>query len=256
MNLLFKPSIHFHLCPAVITFVKNEICKRMKLLVIEGIDGAGKSTQIKLLRDFFSAKGYSCEYMHFPRTETPYFGELIARFLRGEFGSLNEVDPYLVAMLYAGDRKDASETISKWLSERKIVLLDRYTYSNIAYQCAKLEESQSQDKLMQWIMSLEFQHFGIPKPDLNIFLDVPSAFTEKNLSKARTGSDRNYLNGNRDIHEESMVFQKRVRDIYLRVSETDQRLAVIDCSRSNGEMLAPPEIFSLIIKILNERNLL
>jgi dTMP kinase len=228
----------------------------MKLLVIEGVDGAGKSTQIKLLRDFFSAKGYNCEYLHFPRTETPYFGELIARFLRGEFGSLNEVDPYLVAMLYAGDRKDASETIGKWLTEGKIVLLDRYTYSNIAYQCAKLQESLSQDKLMQWILSLEFQHFGIPKPDLNIFLDVPFAFTEKNLAKARTGDDRNYLNGNRDIHEESMAFQKKVRDLYLRVSETDQHLAVIDCSKNDGEMLAPSEIFELIIKILNDRKLL
>lgn len=228
----------------------------MKLLVIEGVDGAGKSTQIKLLRDFFSAKGYNCEYLHFPRTETPYFGELIARFLRGEFGSLNEVDPYLVAMLYAGDRKDASGTIGKWLTEGKIVLLDRYTYSNIAYQCAKLQESLSQDKLMQWILSLEFQHFGIPKPDLNIFLDVPFAFTEKNLAKARTGDDRNYLNGNRDIHEESMVFQKKVRDLYLRFSETDQHLAVIDCGKNDGEMLAPSEIFELIIKILKERNLL
>jgi dTMP kinase len=228
----------------------------MKLLVIEGVDGAGKSTQIKLLRDFFSTNGYKCEYLHFPRTETPYFGELIARFLRGEFGSLNEVDPYLVAMLYAGDRKDASVTIGNWLAEGKIVLLDRYTYSNIAYQCAKLQESRGQDKLMQWILSLEFQHFGIPKPDLNIFLDVPFAFTEKNLATARTGDDRNYLNGYRDIHEESMLFQKKVRDIYLRVSETDQHLAVIDCSKNIGEMLAPTEIFELIIKILKERNLL
>ena len=108
----------------------------MKLFVIEGVDGAGKSTQIKLLRNFFLSKGFSCEYLHFPRTEAPYFGELIARFLRGEFGSLNEVDPYLVAMLYAGDRKDAAELIGTWLKKGKIVLLDRYTYSNIAYQCA------------------------------------------------------------------------------------------------------------------------
>jgi dTMP kinase len=108
----------------------------MKLLVIEGVDGAGKSTQIKMLQNFFTNMGFSNEYLHFPRTDAPYFGELIARFLRGEFGSLNEVDPYLVAMLYAGDRKDASEMISRWLDEGKIVLLDRYTYSNIAYQCA------------------------------------------------------------------------------------------------------------------------
>ncbi len=228
----------------------------MKLFVIEGVDGAGKSTQIKLLRDFFSKKGYNCEYLHFPRTETPYFGELIARFLRGEFGSLNDVDPYLVAMLYAGDRKDASSLISNWLSEEKIVLLDRYTYSNIAYQCAKLHDVSGQDKLMNWILSLEFNHFAIPKPDLNIFLDVPFTFTENNLTKARTGNDRDYLNGTRDIHEESMVFQKKVRDIYLRISESDDHLAVIDCSNSKGAMLTPSEIFDLIVKVFNKRKLI
>jgi dTMP kinase len=228
----------------------------MKLFVIEGVDGAGKSTQIKLLRDFFSKKGYACEYLHFPRTESPFFGELIARFLRGEFGSLNDVDPYLVAMLYAGDRKDASTTISSWLAEGKIVLLDRYTYSNIAYQCAKLKNEPEKDKLMQWILSLEFNHFAIPRPDLNIFLDVPFTFTEKNLSKTRTGNDRNYLNGTRDIHEESVIFQKMVRDIYLRVSRSDDRLAVIDCSNSKGDMLPSSEIFDLIIKIFLKRMLI
>src|SRR5664279_680543 len=225
----------------------------MKLFVIEGVDGAGKSTQIKLLRDFFSKKGYACEYLHFPRTESPFFGELIARLLRGEFGSLNDVDPYLVAMLYAGDRKDASTIINSWLAEGKIVLLDRYTYSNIAYQCAKLKNEPEKDKLMRWILSLEFNHFAIPRPDLNIFLDVPFTFTEKNLSKTRTGNDRNYLNGTRDIHEESMVFQKMVRDIYLRVSRSDDRLAVIDCSNRKGDMLPSSEIFDLIIKIFHKR---
>lgn len=228
----------------------------MKLFVIEGVDGAGKSTQIKLLRDFFSKKGYTCEYLHFPRTETPFFGELIARFLRGEFGSLNDVDPYLVAMLYAGDRKDASTTISSWLAEGKIVLLDRYTYSNIAYQCTKLKNEPEKDKLMKWILSIEFNHFAIPRPDLNIFLDVPFTFTEKNLSKTRTGNDRNYLNGTKDIHEESMVFQKMVRDIYLRVSRSDDRLAVIECSNSKGDMLPSSEIFDLIIKIFLKRMLI
>jgi len=228
----------------------------MKVFVIEGVDGAGKSTQIRLLKDFFSEKGYNCEYLHFPRTETPYFGELIARFLRGEFGSLNDVDPYLVAMLYAGDRKDASPVIRNWLMEGKVVLLDRYTYSNIAYQCAKLPEVSSQDKLMNWIFSLEFNHFAIPQPDLNIFLDVPFAFTEKNLAKTRTGNDRDYLNGTRDIHEESIVFQKKVRDIYLRVSQSDERLAVVNCSNNDGVMLNSSEIFDLIIKIFKEKKLL
>jgi len=224
----------------------------MKLFVIEGVDGAGKSTQIRLLKDFFTEKGFKCEYLHFPRTDAPYFGELIARFLRGEFGTIGQVDPYLVAMLYAGDRKDASEMISGWLNEGKVVLLDRYTYSNIAYQCAKLEDTTAQEKLMHWILTLEFDHFGIPRPDVNIFLDVPFAFTESKLSEARTGGDRKYLNGSRDIHEESIDFQKKVRDIYLKVSGSDSRLEVVNCSGAGETMLPPDEIFNLITGILKQ----
>ena len=228
----------------------------MKLFVIEGVDGSGKSTQLKLLRKYITQKGYECEFLHFPRTDAPYFGELIARFLRGEFGTLKEVDPYLVAMLYAGDRKDASSIIQNWLGNKKIVLLDRYTYSNIAYQCAKLDDHQSQDKLMKWILSLEFEHFAIPRPDLNIFLDVPFSFTEMKLSSARSGNDRDYLNGNMDIHEESLNFQKKVRDVYLRVARSDDHLVVVNCCDRNGRMNEPKVISGLILKIISDRKLI
>lgn len=222
----------------------------MKLFVIEGVDGSGKSTQIKKLQELFTKLGYRHEYLHFPRTDAPYFGEMIARFLRGEFGSLSEVDPYLVALLYAGDRKDASEMIRTWLNQGKIVLLDRYTYSNIAYQCAKLNDLVSQEKLMNWILSLEFSHFGIPEPDLNIFLDVPFSFTEKKLTSLRSGDDRSYLNGIKDIHEENLLFQKKVREIYLRVAGRDGKLALINCSNNNGEMLPENQIFDAITTML------
>jgi len=228
----------------------------MKLFVIEGVDGSGKSTQLELLSEYLKTKGYNCEFLHFPRTDAPYFGELIARFLRGEFGSLNEVDPYLVAMLYAGDRKDASDKIKGWLEKKKIVLLDRYTYSNIAYQCAKIDDQISREKLMKWILALEFDHFAIPKPDLNVFLDVPFSFTEKKLLSNRSGNDRNYLNGLRDIHEESLNFQKKVRDIYLKVAGFDERLAVVDCRDRKGMMQSPEVISSLILKLINKRRLI
>jgi dTMP kinase len=228
----------------------------MKLFVIEGVDGSGKSTQLKLLSEYLLKKGHKCEFLHFPRTDAPYFGELIARFLRGEFGSLNDVDPYLVAMLYAGDRKDASDKIKEWLEKKNIVLLDRYTYSNIAYQCAKLDDQISQEKLMKWILSLEFDHFAIPKPDLNIFLDVPFSFTEKKLLSNRSGNDRSYLNGTKDIHEENLNFQKKVRDIYLKVARSDNRLVVVDCRDGNGLMQAPRVISSIILKIIIERGLI
>ena len=228
----------------------------MKLFVIEGLDGAGKSTQIKLLRNYLSLQKLSCEYLHFPRTESPWFGELIARFLRGEFGSINHVDPYLVAMLYAGDRKDASDIIDRWLSEGKVVILDRYTYSNIAYQCAKIDDITKQSQLRDWILKLEFEHFAIPKPNLNIFLDVPFKFTEQKLTANRSGDDRKYLNGQNDIHESSLTFQEKVREVYINVSKTDDRLVVVNCGSDNGTMLTPDVISGRIIEIINKRNLL
>jgi len=228
----------------------------MRLIVIEGVDGSGKSTQMKLLNRYFVSKGYKCEFLHFPRTGAPYFGELIARFLRGEFGSLSEVDPYLVALLYAGDRKDASEMITNWLDDDRIVLLDRYTYSNIAYQCAKLEDPTARTRLMKWILSLEFGHFAIPRPGLNVFLDVPFSFTEGKLKPGREGKDRSYLNGFIDIHESSLDFQRKVRDVYLEIAQTENDLEVIDCCDRSGSMLPPSAILSLIIKNITDRNII
>ncbi len=228
----------------------------MKIIVIEGLDGAGKSTQISLLKEWFAERNLHCRYIHFPRTGSPWFGELIARFLRGEFGDIGSVDPYLVAMLYAGDRKDASAMIETWLDEKYFVILDRYTYSNIAYQCAKLNSKDEVMKLREWILKLEFEHFGIPRPDINIFLDVPFRFTEEKLKDNRQGEDRSYLMGNADIHESSLDFQQRVREVYLDVAAGDESLQVIKCYNSENEMLKPDDIFRLIKEKLMEKNIL
>jgi dTMP kinase len=224
----------------------------MKFLVVEGVDGSGKSTQIKLITDQLEEKGIPYRYVHFPRTDSPVYGEMIARFLRGDFGNLNSVDPYLVALLYAGDRMDAATTIREWLSQGYFILLDRYVYSNIAFQCAKLQEREQQEKLRDWILGLEYGYNKIPRPDMNILLDVPFTFTRNKLSGARTGSEREYLHGRRDIHEDDLDFQKRVREIYLWQAQTCNDLKIINCTDDKGGMHHPSVIFS---RILHETNL-
>lgn len=218
----------------------------MPFIVLEGLDGAGKSTQVKMLQQRLAAKGVSYEYLHFPRFDAPVYGELVARFLRGELGGVGEVDPYLVALIYAGDRTDAAPMIRGWLDEGKFVIVDRYVYSNVGYQCAKIEDPVERGRLREWIVNLEYGYNRIPKPDLSLFLDVPFSFTKRKLSEQREGDDRDYLHGKADIHEASLSLQERVRRVYLDQALLDDRFVVVECADTQGEMLAPDAIFSRI----------
>lgn len=224
-------------------------------IVLEGLDGAGKSTQIKQLRALLQERGIESCYVHFPRFEAPVYGELIARFLRGELGSVESVDPYIVALLFAGDRADMAAQIRQWQAEGKVVIVDRYVYSNIGYQCAKIADTQGQQRLKEWILQTEYGYYNIPRPDLSIFLDVPFSFTAKSLTEQRTGDDRAYLNGQSDIHESSLDLQQQVRRVYLEAAETDDTLKVVDCSNCEGGMDSPEGIFarieSLVLPLLN-----
>lgn len=214
-------------------------------IVIEGLDGAGKSTQVAKIQQWLTQRGKEFEYLHFPRFSAPIYGDLIARFLRGELGAIDQVDPRLVALIYAGDRAAAASMIRGWLASGKAVILDRYVYSNVAYQCAK---SSQAEELKRWILDLEYVHNAIPRPDVSLFLDVPFLFTEQSLAAQRQGQDRDYLQGKQDIHEASLDFQRRVRQVYLECATEDTLFKVIDCSEY-GKMLSVDIIFN---KIKNE----
>ena len=221
------------------------------LVVLEGLDGAGKSTQVKMLRAYLEGLFGSLDYIHFPRYDAPVYGDLISRFLRGDFGSNEAVHPQLVALLFAEDRHGAAPEMKKVLQSGGHVLLDRYVYSNIAYQCAKLRDPEEADELREWIFNTEYGNFDLPVPDLNIFLDVPIGFVESKLKSQRAGNDRNYLEGGQDIHEADIEFQKRVRDIYRKQCLKDPKFIRIDCSDENGQMLPPGEIFAKIQSVVD-----
>lgn len=222
----------------------------MRFLVIEGLDGSGKSTQLKLLREYLEKLSIPYKYLHFPRLEEGVYGELIARFLRGEMGANMEVDPYLVALIFAGDRADASSQIRSWMEDGKLVVVDRYVYSNIAFQCAKLRVREEQERLRDWILEFEFGYNRLPRPDLNLYLNVPFEFTREQLNIARNGDDRAYLKGERDIHEENLDFQEQVRQVYLSLQEHVDDLQLVNCMGPDGTMLSPEDISSLIINHL------
>ena len=221
------------------------------LIVLEGLDGAGKSTQVKKLRSYLETRFGSLEYIHFPRYDAPVYGDLISRFLRGDFGSNETVHPQLVALLFAEDRHGAAPGIKSILDNGGNVLLDRYVYSNIAYQCAKVSAPDEADRLRDWIFNTEYGDFSLPVPDLNIFLDVPIGFVESKLKSQRGGADRDYLEGGQDIHEADIEFQKRVRSIYRKQCELDPRFIRIDCSDEYGEMLPPGAIFDKIQSVVD-----
>lgn len=222
------------------------------LIVLEGLDGAGKSTQVSMLKAYLQENVSRLEYIHFPRYDAPVYGDLISRFLRGAFGSIGTVHPNLVALLFAEDRHGAAPVIRKALDEGATVLLDRYVYSNIAYQCAKLHDEKERRELRDWIFNTEYVSFGIPRPDLNIFLDVPTSFVENNLKLSREGHDRDYLEGGKDIHEADIDFQKTVRGMYLAECSSDPSFIRIDCSGPDGGMLPAEAIFVKIREVVEK----
>ena len=213
------------------------------LIVLEGLDGAGKSTQLKMVTSYFASLGLKVDYLHFPRYTAPIYGELIAKFLRGDFGAIDQVHPQLVALLFAEDRRDAASLIRSWTNQGHVVVLDRYVYSNVAFQCAKLADPAQAAELRDWILDLEFGRYGIPRPTLNLFLDVPVEFVDAKLKQSRKGGDRRYLEGKSDIHEADIAFQIKVRDLYRAQCDLDETFLRIDCADPEGHMLPAADIF-------------
>jgi dTMP kinase len=220
----------------------------MNFVAIEGLDGAGKSTQIQMLVEHLRSRGRTVERLHFPRTEAGMCGSLIAQYLRGEMGDIYKDNPLVMAFLFAADRRYAAPTIEKWLADDTFVIVDRYVYSNLAYQCARLLSIDERNALQEQILRHEYVENCIPKPQKTLFLDVPPLFTQSILTKQRANVDRTYLCGKQDMHESDMQFQQEVRSIYLQQSNVDKDFKIIKCyeEQSANQMLSAEEIFRRI----------
>jgi len=211
--------------------------RKGKLIVIAGMDGSGKATQTDLLRRRLRKEGYRCEVVAFPRYGKGFFADMVARYLNGEFGSEKSVSPYLASLLYAGDRWEYKPVLERWLSQGKIIISNRYVCANMGHQGGKINDARKRREFMKWVERLEYEVFGIPRPDLNILLDVPVSVARRLV---QLKGERKYIRkGKKDIHEASLAHLRRARRTYLEIASRQPNWAIIGCVE--GRKLLPPE---------------
>ncbi len=172
-----------------------------KLIVIDGLDGSGKATQTKLLVSRLKKEGYRTAVTDFPQYYSSFFGKMAGRYLKGEFGTAQQVSPYLASMLFALDRWEAKDKLQRWLAEGRVVISNRYVTANQIHQAGKIRGKREKQKFMKWLEDLEYHVLGIPKPNKVIFLHVPYRVGQRLVEKKGT---RKYVGGaKKDIHESS-----------------------------------------------------
>jgi dTMP kinase len=197
------------------------------LIAIEGIDGAGKGTQSALLCQSLRERGRRTALLRFPRYQETRFGAAVGEFLNGRFGALDEVHPQLAALLFAGDRFESREVILEAAARNDVVVFDRYVASNVAHQAAKLDASE-RARLMQWIESIEYDVYRLPRSDVTVLLDLPATAAQELIARKRK-SDRPYTDKAADLHEVDCGYLERVRDVYQTLARHDSQWETIDC---------------------------
>lgn len=207
-----------------------------KLIVLTGIDGSGKTVQTRLLYEGLIKDGYPVETIDYPRYGETLFGDLVGRYLRGEFGKLDEVNPYLAAVLFAGDRFETRARIEGWLAGGKIVLANRYVVDNIAHQGVRVGGSDLEmEKFTRWLTRLEYEVFKMPGADINILLSLPPAIAHKLVAEKKA---RDYLGDKkRDIHEDDLLYLTAASRCFHNLAlQPDWR--IVECVDEHNNLLS------------------
>jgi dTMP kinase len=213
---------------------------RGRLLAVCGTDGTGKTTQTRLLVQWARETGLPVETMSFPRYEEGFFGGLIRRYLQGEMaGRAGEVDPYLAALPYACDRWEAAPQLREWLAEGCLVVCNRYVPANMAHQGAKIREEEERARFYRWAVELEYDVFGLPRPDPHLLMDLPTDLSARLLS-GREADER--PEGGSDIHERDTEYLRATAEAYREIARTmPGRWVVVECAEE-GRLLSPEAI--------------
>jgi len=235
---------------------QNQQKRKGKLIVIDGGDGSGKQTQATLLVDFLKKKGLAVKYYDFPRYYTSFHGKIVGRFLAGEFGKLDQVNPYLASLAYALDRASVKEEMDEWLGKGEIIVSNRYATSSMAHQGARLPK-EKREEFIDWIDELEYKVHKIPREDLVIYLYVPWKIgLELTKKKGERGYVKACLPSGRglDIAEADLKHRQEAEKMYLWLAKNRKNWVKIDCVE-NGEIKAKQEIHQEILKVLKERRI-
>ena len=221
--------------------------KKGKLISIEGTDGSGKNTQSKKLKQYLENKGKKAVLFEFPRYET-FIGNIIAKYLKGEYGSIEQVPKELICIAYAADRKIAQDEIKKYLEEGYYVICDRYTHSNL-FSAAKLPENKWSE-FISWIEKLEFEEFNIIKPDITFYLYVDINTT---ISRIESRGKREYQNGKEDIHENNIDLLLNTAKCYLNYGENKPSNKWISINQiKDGKQMDVESVFNIIVNEIDK----
>ena len=222
---------------------KEQKIKKGKFIAIDGIDGAGKFTQVNLLVKRLQTQGHKTAIIDFPQYEKKSAG-LVCEYLNGKYGQSDKNNPYIASLFYACDRYDGSFKIKEWLSKGTTVIANRYVSANMGHQGGKLKTKSARLKYFKWLYDLEYNIFKIPKPNLNIILDINVQKSQKLVEKK---DKRDYINNNaiKDIHELDLKHLENARKVYLEIAKNFSDFILVDCIKDK-ELMTRQEINDLI----------
>lgn len=210
--------------------------QRGKLIVIEGVDGSGKTTQTNLLITRLKNINKQVQTIKYPRHGKPFFGIMVDEYLANKFGAADKIDPYLASLIYACDRWETRQQLQSWLSVGYWVVPDRYMTSNLGHQLGKLKSKEEKDEFIEWEKKLEYKTFGIPIPDLVIYLDMPLRLIKKLIIKR---------NKKMDAHEINSEHLKNAQQAYRYCLKKFSNWVEVNCVEYD-KLLPPEEIHKRI----------
>ena len=218
-----------------------------KLIVVDGTDGSGKATQVALLARALEKRRIKVKTIDFPQYYKNFFGEFLGKCLAGHYKEFLSIHPKIVSVLYAADRFESKKQIENWLARGFVVVVDRYVSSNQIHQGGKIKNPGKRRDFMRWLEKMEYEIFGIPRPNVIFYLNVPVAISRKLLFSDFSKSKKKYLEGRKDIAEKNVAHLEASRRSALKLVGELNNFIKIDCTVA-GKILSRAEIHQKIYK--------